>query len=332
MQTPFCTVIINGQDISSYLLNLIDKGRLMNITITDEAGFKSDSVAITIARDGSIAIPPKGSPISVAFGYRESGSMQMGEYVSDIPRTSGSKDGGHLMHIEGTAANMGGSLKEEQTKSFHEKTISDIVSDIAGRNGLTPVVGAKLAGIIIPHIDQTHESDMHFLTRLAGDVNATFKIAENKLFFVDRRTGKSASGLLLPSIEIPYGGVLDYEWEGGEREKFKSVKAWWHDQSEASRKSVKVGSGSPEKTLPRTYPTKDEAKRAAETALKDGIASGDTASVTVVGDPQLRAEGTQVLNGPQPELIGTWSIQRAEHEFDKTGGYLTSTELEKFTS
>jgi hypothetical protein len=56
--------------------------------------------------------------------------------------------------------------------------------------------------------------------------------------------------------------------------------------------------------LPRTYASEAEATRAADAALKDGTASGETASVTLVGNQNVFAESKISLTAPRqaPEL------------------------------
>ena len=51
--------------------------------------------------------------------------------------------------------------------SWHDTTLGAIVEAIASRNRLEASVAPSLAGIKIPHIDQSQESDAKFLTRLA---------------------------------------------------------------------------------------------------------------------------------------------------------------------
>ncbi len=324
---PAAEVWIAGHNVSGYIMNALGKGRLGSITVTDRSGGESDTVDMSLVRDNSIPIPPEGSPISVSLGYITA-ILPMGDFVSDEPETRGDGSGGHLMEISGSAADFTGPFKEERTESYDNKTVREIVSTVAGRQGRAPVVGQKVGAIKIPHIDQTQESDMHFLNRLADDLHATFKPMKDRLIFVDRGTTRSASGKLLFPIQPSGPAILDYHWRGARRGDVKSVKAYWHDQDEATRKEVTAGSGEPVKTLKRTYPTEAEAQRAAEAALKDGEASIEKASVMLIGNPAIRAEGRLVLPPVQPELAGAWTIQEAAHEISDSG-YQTGAELER---
>lgn len=70
--------------------------------------------------------------------------------------------------IRARSADFRGTLNSRREESWHDKTLGDIVAVIAARNKLTASVTPALAGIHIPHIDQTQESDARFLTRLAN--------------------------------------------------------------------------------------------------------------------------------------------------------------------
>lgn len=329
-KTPDFRVVVGGVDISSYLVSQLERGKLVSVEVTDNSGKEADSIEIEIVRDGTIPIPEKGTEITCECGYLKPGRRSIGTFFSDQPRTNGSKSGGHMMTISGTAVDMSGPLKQQRTESYDKMTVGEIVKNIAGRNNLIAAVAKSIASTKIPHIDQTQESDFNFLTRLADDLGVSFKPKEKRLLFTERGTATSASGLSFPAILFPAAQVLDYAWQGAERENFKSVKATWHDQGKATRQSYIAGSGEPQKTLTRTYPTQEEAERAADAFLKDGTASGETASVTLVGNQNVFAESkiTLPLIPEAPELAGSWSVQVARHRLDD-GGYTTPVDLER---
>ncbi len=203
---------------------------------------------------------------------------------------------------------------------------------IAGRHSLEPVVADSLGSIQVPHKDQTNVSDMHFLTGWAKELGATFKPTEKKLLFVEKGTTKSASGLQLPAMMPLATQIESYDWEGGQRDEYKSVKAAWHDQDGATRQYEMAGEGEPAHTLPKTYPDKEGAKRAADSALKEGVAGAEKAKVTIIGDASARAEGAITLPPVQPELAGSWSIRKAVHSVRKGAGYTSKLDLERVRS
>ncbi|MBD8890886.1 contractile injection system protein, VgrG/Pvc8 family [Roseibium litorale] len=322
--TPIFLVSVAGLEIAG----LVGQGGLLNATVTDEAGIKSDACDLEFARSALSAPPPPGSPILIAFGYKESGLGQIWRFVVDEAETSGSKSGGHLIKVSGTAADMTQGFKEERTESYDNKTIGQIVKTIAGRNKLQPVVSQKLASVMIKHRDQTQESDLHFLQGLARDYGATVKAAEGKLAFLEKRSGQSAGGSALDALGVPTFLITDYRWRGAKRGEFKSVRAAWHDQKEAKKKYEEAGSGKPQKTLKRTFPDQEAAKKAAEAELRETASTAEI-SLTLPGNPIIRAERPIFLPPIQPELVGQWIVTRAVHRCSKSGGYTTDVEARK---
>ncbi|KZL19709.1 MULTISPECIES: contractile injection system protein, VgrG/Pvc8 family [unclassified Pseudovibrio] len=328
-------VSINGKDVTGFLQNLLsDKSAstLIDIQVDDEAGGKSDKVTLKLVRDHQIALPPKGAQIIVSLPNAAGLLMPMGIYYSDAPQTFGSKQGGHLMTLCGTAADMGGSLKEKRTQSYDSTTLKKVVEVIAGRHSLEPVVSKSLASISVPHKDQTNVSDMHFLTEWAKELGAIFKVAHDKLMFVEKGTTKKASGAQIPPLQPLATQIISYEWSGAQRTEYKTVKAAYHDQDQATRLYAEAGSEEPVHTLCKTFASKAEAQKAADAALKDGIAGAQTARVTIVGDASARAEGAILLPPVQPELAGAWSIRRVTHSVRKGVGYTSKLDLERVRS
>lgn len=64
------------------------------------------------------------------------------------------------MKIKGHAADLKASFKSQKTDEWHQKTIGDLVSTIAAKHGYEPRIASQFADILLPHIDQTAESDM----------------------------------------------------------------------------------------------------------------------------------------------------------------------------
>ena len=163
--TPDFTILAAGVDITSQI-----RDRLLSLTITDAAGVKSDSVEIVLDdRGGAIELPLPGAPLVVAMGDRETFLMPIGVSTSDEIGMDGWPQ---TMTLRGKAANLGGPLKEQKSRSWDDKTFGEIVATIAGAQGLTPKVATDLAKISFVHLDQTEENDMHFLNRVGRDHDA----------------------------------------------------------------------------------------------------------------------------------------------------------------
>jgi|LakMenEpi03Aug12_release.lakeMendotaPanAssembly.Ray.scaffolds.fasta_scaffold110617_4 phage protein D len=189
MTTPAFRIIANGNDITDLI-----RDRLISLRVTDEAGQVSDSLEITVDdREKRMPLPRTGTWIRVWLGYSSNGDLPvyMGAYAVDECDLS---CGPRSMVIRATAAATAPELiKEQRTQSWHQTTLGQVVTTIAERNNLEPVIKGSLASVEIKHEDQTSESDQAFLTRLAERHSATIKPADGKLVVVPRGKGGGIS-------------------------------------------------------------------------------------------------------------------------------------------
>jgi len=317
--TPKFRVLADSLDVTAKIAD-----RLKRLVVSDEAGHNSDAVEIELDnRDGAIAIPRTGAELEVFMGYSETGLTRMGLFTAGDISLSGPPD---TLTIQGHAANMRISLKAPKTKSWDKKSLSDIVRTIAADHSLTAVVAPVLGGITLQHIDQTEESDLHFLTRLAADHDAVAKPVESKLLFVPRGEVKSASGKNLPSIALKRTDLERWDMTAASRGKYKSVKAYWHSLDDAERMTVKVGSGKPCFCLGGSSATPAEARAKAQAKFNELQRGTATLSLTAGGNPTIAAECALSVSGI-PGLEGDWTIQRVEHSLDDQG-YICQIECE----
>ena len=251
--TPDFKVIAAGINITPQI-----RDRLLSLTVRDEAGFKSDQVEITLDdRDNAIELPSPGAPLAVFMGYKETFLVPMGIYTADEVVAKGPPD---TLTIRGKAANLGGSLKEQKTRNRDEKTIEEIVSTIAGEHKLelkvadphayffhkrNPKSGHRFSDQIVrkhktAHLDQTDESDLNFLMRIAREHDALATVKGQTLLFIGKGEGKTASGQPMPPLPITKSGKLSWQATLATRSDFKSVEAnWLGRRNRADRKGVR---------------------------------------------------------------------------------------------
>nr|CBI81105.1 conserved hypothetical protein [Bartonella sp. 1-1C] len=190
----------NGEDITRILMDYV-----LSIEIMDEAEDKSDRITIELddrAREcdnGFLDIPLIGTVISVTLGYEGVKNRDMGSYLIDEISVSSPPQ---TLSVTGHAASMNTSYRTPKSQSYHQKTLGNIIQEIAQRNGYTPKVDPALAKIVVRHIDQTTESDMAFATRLAEEYDAVAKPVDGKLVLAKRGEGKAITGETLPVVII----------------------------------------------------------------------------------------------------------------------------------
>jgi phage protein D len=311
MQPDF-QIIANKQDITARL-----QDRLLSLHITDEVGFRSDTVEIQLDdRDAKIEWPKHSAELDVSLGYRATGLTAMGRYVVDeIAHTSPP----NTLIIRGQAIDRQRSLHSKKTRSWSNISLADLVATIAAEHNLTVKVANHLADIPINHLDQIDESDSHLLTRLANDYGAVAKPVSGYLVFVGKGEAKTATGQILPITTIPKTSIIHHRFTQAQRNQYQAVQAYWYDSTTAQTIAVEVGEGQPIYTLRHPYPNADEAQRAATSKL-DALQRGAAQlSLTVLGNPVLRAESKIALSDIRSPIDGEWLIQRIEHTFDQNG-------------
>jgi len=340
---PGFSVTSSGNDITQQIAD-----RLLSIRVQDEAGQKSDTLEISLDDRGqNLPLPDAKVELTVALGYTHDGQslQKMGTYVIDEVELSHPPA---TVKIRAKAMEISGKLKEQKTRSWHNKTIGQIVTQIASEHSLIPIVHSRYTNRLIDHIDQTAESDAHFLTRLAGLHGATSKPAEGRLIFIPAGEGVGASGEQLVAATLDRAQVQDYRATIKDRGAYSKVVAKYHDKETGTEKSLEVpvpnstagggigfldslfgiitgstvgdsSSSGPSYQDRRLHASKEEAMEAAKARGKS-LASGTvTIDLTCAGRPDIFAERPITLTGFRDPLNSTWMIQSVTHEYSSRG-------------
>ncbi|MGI0120274.1 contractile injection system protein, VgrG/Pvc8 family [Zooshikella sp. RANM57] len=315
---PTFNIFADDKDITYHIEKF-----LTDLSVTDEAGFQSDSLTLTVDDpNGILSVPKKGVHLRVYLGYQETGVAYVGEFIIDEPELSGPPD---QIVIRGRGADLRNNLKSSKTRSWDRILLGDIVKKIAGEHQLKPKVAIQLAQQFIEHIDQTHESDLHFLTRLAKEYDAISKPAAGDLLFTHRNQSKTVSNKDLPALVLKRSDVISYRLVLADRSDIGHVVAYWQDKNKAHRISETVGDKSkPGKTLRKTYMNANEARSAAKSELSALQRGCKKLDITIPGNPRVIAESPIVLSdGWREGFVGNYVAVRVEHRMGNSG-YTTS--------
>ena len=311
--TPDFKILADSQDVTATI-----RDRLLSLSVTDAAGMHSDTVEIHLDdRAPYISLPRTGAELLVSLGYLETGLAKMGMYVVDEVGISGPPDS---LIIRAKAANMRKSFKAPKSRSFGGLTIDTLVAIIASEHGYTEKVAESLADVTIDHLDQSEESDLHLLTRLAKDHGAVSKPAGGLLLFVPKGEAKSASGIKLESVSCRCSDLSRWSVTIAERDKYAAVEARWRDLQAAKDEVITVGAGEPVFVIRHSYPDAATATTAAKAKLEAFERGAATISGSMPGDNKLMAESTLTMTDGRPGLSGDWLLKQVTHVID-TGGY-----------
>lgn len=185
------------------------------------------------------------------------------------------------MTIRARSADFRGTLNSRREESWHDTTLGAIVSAIAARNKLTASVVDSLAGIKIPHIDQSQESDAVFLTRLAERNGGAVSVKAGKLLILKAGSGTTASGKAIPQITIQRSDGDRHQFAIADRGAYTGVTAkWLHTKDpkpEKQKQAVKLKRKPKEQHLralqhPKAKPvsSKTAAKKNKEQEAREG--------------------------------------------------------------
>lgn len=330
MITPQYQVIANDGDITDKIA-----GRLIDLSLTDEAGTKSDTLEIRLADHdpaNPIQIPKAGAELRVSLGYAETGMRAMGLFIADEFELSGWP--GELVIRARAAVNEQTpkgktGIQSQKTRSWPSgTTLGSMTRKIATDNGLQAVVAQSLASIELPHVDQTDESDINLLIRMARKYDAIAKPAGGKLVLAKRGESKAASGQAIPAVTIDASQVTSWRLVIAKKEKAGRVIAYWHDMGAAERKGETVGSGDPVVRLRHTYPSQAQAKQAAQAHRNSRARGEQKLTLTMPGDSSLTAEARLTLTGFRDGVNGEWLVTSVVHGFSPSSGYSCTVDAE----
>lgn len=350
MTDSFLTGVESTPDyaLSAGTVNISDRiqGRLISLSMTDNRGFEADQLDIEIDdADGKMMLPKRGEVLSLHLGWKNEPLIFKGKFTVDEIEHSGPPD---KLTIRGRSADFRSTLNTKREMSYHDKTLGDIITTIAKRNNVEPVISKDLSGIKITHIDQTNESDGSFLARIGKQEGAIATIKNGQLLFMPQGGGKTASGQPIPPLLITRAIGDGYRFSLADRGAYTGVVASWlntrkpkkKDEVAVKRKRRKKKT-SPEKTkkpdepqgdylageegnvlsLSHTYANKNNAERAAKAAwekMQRGVAS---LSINLArGRADIYPEMPVKVRGFKPEIDGAeWILTRVSHSLNDNG-------------
>lgn len=325
------------------------RDRLIELVITDEAGIQSDELKLTLddrrREDGAIAeLPRIGTSLTVSLGYAESSLVSLGRFIVDELEIRAPPA---TLTVSSKAADMVGPFRSPKTRSWDETTLGKIVEKIAGEHRYTPKLDPELGRIAIPHLDQTEESDMALLTRLAAKHDALAKPVAGFLVLAKQGAVKSFTGQALPTINLSVSDLAEWRYQHSARKPGGSgatrdantqsppttatggTKAYWWDFDKGARREVTTGKP-PFEEIRYVHATEAEARAAAATKKNKGERGQGELSFSLPGDPRLAAEG-RISIALRPGIPLEWRIKRVEHRLGGQG-YTCQVDCERFTA
>ncbi|AZC22981.1 MULTISPECIES: contractile injection system protein, VgrG/Pvc8 family [Pseudomonas] len=293
--------------------------RLLDWQHVDAAGIESDQLKLTLDIEGLEGLPSLGGKIGLRVGYRETGLVDKGLFVVNqrTPLLFPMR-----LKLVATAAPFGAAdesgFRQRRSASHGPTTLGALFRQLVSRHGFSPRVAPELEGKAIEHIDQSNETDMGFLTRLARRYDAVTKPING--LYVLARSGqvKSLSGKPLEDVTLSVTrdnrpgdrAFITASLDEEARMKYSGcITAWW-DAAAGQERRVSLGI-KPFKTLRQRYQSEAEARAAAEGEIRKLERAARKVNIDCPGNPALAAEGLLLLDSSWPGFMqGRWSIDK----------------------
>lgn len=318
---PTYRITLDGKDMTP----AIDP-RLIQLNLSENRSDEADQLDITLRSDPELAIPRRGIILSLSLGFKGDALIDKGSFIMDEVSHSGPPD---QLVLRGRSAELTSSLRRRREQSWHANTLGDIVKTIVSRNQLEARIDTTLAAQSIGHIDQSRESDIAFITRLARHFDAVATVKKGKLIFLTINNTRTSAGEELPTIHIDRTQTSSHTYTSADRDSYTGVRATYHNINTASHGSVMAGTKENVKELPDIYANKEDALKAAKSEwqrIERGVATLSLQLAT--GMPDLMPQSIIQVSGFKDQINSiTWLVVRVAHSLGSSG-LLTNLELE----
>ncbi|WEJ60255.1 late control protein D [Devosia sp. FJ2-5-3] len=329
MLTGIVKVIVGGQDVTSRF-----SPRLETVSVSRAAREASDTIQILLADpDGTTLMPDTGAPIVVEMGHVGRGSGQVFEGFVDSVRSSGGKDKGRKLSIDGTSVDNKSKVKAPGLRSKAEATFGDVAKEWGQKAGLNVTVAGSLSGEFRDFWIMQQESFMGWGQRMARELGASFKVIGGRAFFAPLNEGISASGKQLTGIRAAWGENL-IDWDIAPmlgRPQYGKVKGRFYDIEKAKWEEVEqavkdAGIDIDFRQLIGSA-TKDNATQSSKSVSKDSEREKGQGSVTITGDYAAEPEASVTVSGTRAGIDGTYLLDSVTHSYSKGEGFRSSLTL-----
>lgn len=285
------------------------------------------------------------SPIKVTWTTGLNIKGQWCGYVTNVKETTAGQTN---REFEVTAIGSSFFLKETDTKVYVNRTISEVVSDIAKKNKLKAVVTASSARYSV--LSQHGKTYWQFLSELAHRCGYAFYVEGTTLYFLRYDTLIDKSMGTIPVLyydnilAAPFHSFLERTLD-----KFRPTSGDWSEDTNYGKKTVKNITGvdpitgksysSQEKPTSKKGLRSQQSKvlfseqgsrqvvNSAEFAKTVAKAKAEQARFTLPadfqsqGDPRISPYKVVEISGIDDVNDGYWLVDAVTHVFNKTGHY-----------
>ena len=304
--------------------------RLISWEHVDAAGIESDQLTLTLDLEGLEGLPSLGGKIGLRVGYRESGMVDKGQFM--VTRRTPTLFPLRLTLVATaapfSAADEAG-FRQRRSASHGPITLGALFRELTLRHGFSPRVAPGLSLKKIDHVDQSNETDMGFLTRLARKYGAIAKPVGELYVLALPGQVKSLSGKVLPEVKLSVTtdnrpgdhAFISATLDDTARAKNQGCKTSWWDAAAGTLRTVETGSA-PFTVVRQLCQNEQDAKAVGEAEVRKLFREKLKVKISCPGNPTLSAEGLLMLDTSWPDFMrGHWSVDKVVASGDRYQSY-----------
>lgn len=306
-------LLVDGQEVAIE--------NILSLSFNDRAGSKSDRVTVKVVP--SFKRPKPSSKLELIFKRSVNDIltevMECGLFhIQTVTRTNN-----QALSFTATGVEFNSKQKTKISQHYQKTKLSNIVNIVAGRLGHK--VKFKTTDIFIKSLNQTNETDINFLERLAGEYNVLFSIKNDIIYFVNKNDES------LPVTPIEADKCKSISLKHSSKTYYKSCLASWWDIQDGKLKDITIGKGEPVlkmKCSSKNYEDEKAIRVKAQAKLdqsKKGIVQG---SFSTSGKKIYAGTRVNLLNTYSNEDDGLYSIESCTHTWSRSGGWVCDVEIE----
>ena len=307
----------------------------VEVVLNEEADADTATILLSDYLPGSVppmpafALPPKGTPVTIALGSTAGVLALVFTGFVETARSRGDRGGGRSIEIRCTSLDTTSDAKSPKARHKDDATLGDAAAEFGSSGGLTIEVHASLASITRPYWTMDGESAIGWGRRVAREVGGLFKVVGTKGVIVPKGAGLSASGRALPPITVTYGvNVISWDLapESG-RPPFAEVAARWYDPVQAKWLeqivTVTGGTGGSREAVRHARADEREAGSAAGAEARDQEHETGGGTVDIDGLATAEAGAPVIVSGLHPDIDMTYTARSVTHALDRSRGFVT---------
>lgn len=295
------------------------------IEATDSLG-KKDSLSITLEDSQDLWkgpwYPVKTDSLELEFGYKGGSVLKIGKFYIDEINFSAPPD---TVQIQAVSADISKPLETPRSRTFKNKSLKQIVEQIAGEAGLK--VHGKIDNITFLCRRQNKQTDLGFLKMLADSFGYFMAVKENVLIFnklSDVRKSKT-------SLKLHKSDCLSVSLKDKTAAIYKActIKYWSAKDKQQLTYTENVEGLKTGDTLiiKDRVENHEQAKARAKAALTAKNERQVAGTILIPGSAYYTA-GAQIELTGLGVLSGVYTITSAKHSFG-SGGWTCSLEVSR---